>query len=295
MSLHVFFRAQKVNYIQCFQGYQGNNIYYFQKYQQWFQLIIMTIHLSESYTDDLHLHDDINENIAYVMPFDVALEELQNEHFNMFLLTIEYNTVSIFFDNNGLLKLFDSHSRDLCGMPTPRGSCVLLEFEFVIKLTEYLRFLFRPGVVFELKGVKIVNFANNEQLQNKNETVACINRTTYNNHDNVLGNEKVRYTEECSIYIYSLCFATIMNCSYWSKQTQIAIIENALERYFGSLIDENQICPFPKSVIICNETIKIDYSSKYASLLHTVIYLIYLIRKYKMLLILFNFCQFQAH
>ena len=95
------------------------------------------------------------------MPFDVALEELKNEHFNMFLLTIECNTVSIFFDNNGLLKLFDSHSRDFCGMPTPHGSCVLLEFESIIKLTEYLRFLYRPGVVFELRGVKIVNFANN--------------------------------------------------------------------------------------------------------------------------------------
>ena len=35
-------------------------------------------------TDDLHLYHDIIENIAYVMPFDVAIEELQNEHFNMF-------------------------------------------------------------------------------------------------------------------------------------------------------------------------------------------------------------------
>ena len=43
----------------------------------------------------------------------------------------------------------------------------------------------------------------------------------------------------------------------------MAIIENALESYFGSLIDENQICPFPKSVIIGDETVKIGYSSKY--------------------------------
>ena len=48
-----------------------------------------SLELSESYTDDPHLHHDIIKNIAYVMPFDVALEELQNEHFNMFLLTIE--------------------------------------------------------------------------------------------------------------------------------------------------------------------------------------------------------------
>ena len=43
---------------------------------------------------------------------------------------------------------------------------------------------------------------------------------------------------------------------YWSKQTEIAIIENALEGYFGSLIDENQTCPFPKSIKIGDETIK---------------------------------------
>ena len=60
----------------------------------------------------------------------------------MFLFPIEYNTVSIFFENNaGLLKLFDSQSKDLCGKPTPHGLCVLLEFESTIKLTEYLRCL----------------------------------------------------------------------------------------------------------------------------------------------------------
>ena len=35
--------------------------------------------------------------------------------------------------------------------------------------------------------MKIVNFVSNKQLQDTNETIACINRTTYNN-DNVLGN-----------------------------------------------------------------------------------------------------------
>ena len=65
--------------------------------------------------------------------------------------------VNIMNMGNGL------YSRDLCGIPT-HGSYVLLEFESIIKLTEYLRFLYSSGVVFELKGVKILNFANNEQL-----------------------------------------------------------------------------------------------------------------------------------
>ena len=62
--------------------------------------------------------------------------------------------------------------------------------------------------------------------------IACINRTTYNN-DNVLGNEKVLCTEECSVYFYSLCFCHNYELQCCSNQTEIAIIENALERYLG--------------------------------------------------------------
>ena len=76
---------------------------------------------------------------ASVMPLDSALEQLQRETFSTFLLTIEQNTVSIFTDSNGLLKVFDSHARDSFGMPHPCGTCVLLEFDSVNDLTEYFK------------------------------------------------------------------------------------------------------------------------------------------------------------
>ena len=79
---------------------------------------------SDSYTGNLHL-DVVDENIPFVMPINAALEQLCQEQFNSFLLTIELNTVSIFIDKNSLFKVFDSHARDLCGMPDPCGSCVL--------------------------------------------------------------------------------------------------------------------------------------------------------------------------
>ena len=54
-------------------------------------------------------------------------------------MTIEQNTISIFIYSNGILKVFDSHARDLFGMPHRHGNgtCVLLEFDSISDLTEY--------------------------------------------------------------------------------------------------------------------------------------------------------------
>ncbi len=49
-------------------------------------------------------------------------------------------------------------------MPHPYGTCVLLEFDSISNLTEYLKFIYRFGAIFELRGVKIVNVVCNKQL-----------------------------------------------------------------------------------------------------------------------------------
>jgi hypothetical protein len=94
---------------------------------------------SESYTANLHFSTG-SESIPFVMPLDSALEQLRQETFNSFLLTIEHNTVSIFTDSSGILKVFDSRARDSFGMPHSHGTCVLLEFDSIRNLTEYLKF-----------------------------------------------------------------------------------------------------------------------------------------------------------
>ena len=71
-----------------------------------------TLQFSESYTANLHF-STLEESIQFVMPIDSAFEQLRQEAFNSFLLTIEHNTVSIFTDSNGLLKVFDSHAKGL--------------------------------------------------------------------------------------------------------------------------------------------------------------------------------------
>ena len=113
-----------------------------------------SIELSQSYTGNVHL-PVMNESVQFVMPLDSALEQLQQEAFHSFLLTIEYNTVSIFAELNSIVKVFDSHARDSFGMPHPNGTCVFLEFDSVTNLIEYFKLLYRHDVIYEIKGVKI--------------------------------------------------------------------------------------------------------------------------------------------
>ncbi len=109
-----------------------------------------SLQFSESYTANLHF-SNLKESIQFVMPIDSAFEQLQQEAFNSSLLTIEHNTVSIFTDSNGLLKGFDCHATDSFGMPHPYGTCVLLEFDSISNLTEYFKFIYRFGAIFELR------------------------------------------------------------------------------------------------------------------------------------------------
>ena len=226
---------------------------------------------SESYTANLHFSTG-SESIPFVMPLDSALEQLRQETFNSFLLTIEHNTVSIFTDSSGILKIFDSHARDSFGMPHSHGTCVLLEFDSIRNFTEYLKFIYRFGAIFELRGVKIVNIGCSKQLENSNETVTDSSTTNNDTNFNYISSSAADdtprenyflYTRECSLYIYSICFSTIMNCSYWTYQTQSDIIEHAIEMYNNETInDKNQGSKhFPGSIEICGSQIDIVNTS----------------------------------
>jgi hypothetical protein len=204
------------------------------------------------------------------MPLDSALEQLQQQSFNLFLLTIEYNTVSIFTDSNGLLKVFDSHARDSFGMPHPHGTCVLFQFDSISNLTEYFKYTYRFGAIFELRGVKIVNIGCNKQLENSNESTDSTttnNDTNFNYSSSTAGDDTTSenyflYTRECSLYIYSICFSTVMNCSYWTYQTQSDIIEHAIKMYNETINDKNQPPKhFPGSIEICGSQIDIVNTS----------------------------------
>ncbi len=230
-----------------------------------------SLQFSESYTANLHF-STLEESIQFVMPIDSAFEQLWQEAFHSFLLTIEHNTVSIFTDSNGLLKVFDSYARDSLGMPHPYGTCVLLEFDSTSNLTEYFKSIYRFGAIFELRGVKIVNVVCNKQLEHLNETVtvtdsSMINdNTDFNNSSLTPGDETYNEnyflcTQECLVYIYFICFSTIMSCSYWTYKTQSDIIKHTVEIYD----DKNQQPSkhFPASIEICGSKIDIVSTSRH--------------------------------
>ena len=55
------------------------------------------------------------------------------------------------------------------------GQCVLFEFDSLTKFKEYLMFMHRHDVIYELKGVKIINY--NVQLEDIHMSDIPINRS----------------------------------------------------------------------------------------------------------------------
>ena len=77
--------------------------------------------------------------------------------FSSCLLTIECNTVAIFFRND-VCKLFDPHARDIYGDASISGTSVLLEFNEVEKLICYIQefYSYLTVAAFELRGIDVV-------------------------------------------------------------------------------------------------------------------------------------------
>jgi uncharacterized membrane protein YcfT len=77
---------------------------------------------------------------------EYGFENLMQEGYNSFLLTIGCNTVSV-YTTHGLLKVFDSHARNSFSMTDASGTCVLLEINSIINLVEYFKTLHGTDVL----------------------------------------------------------------------------------------------------------------------------------------------------
>jgi len=74
---------------------------------------------SPSYTGNIH--DKFSSiGFDFCMPIGNAIQISMEENYHMFLMTVQCNTVGIYCDENGKFKIFDSHVRDLFGLPHPR-------------------------------------------------------------------------------------------------------------------------------------------------------------------------------
>ena len=98
-------------------------------------------------------------------PF-VTLENALNKVFHSLnyescLLTIGMNTVAVMMPFPDVFKVFDSQSRDLCGMPSMSGYCVLTSVEGIQNFVQIFRLTSQCSqsndpIPFELKGVTCV-------------------------------------------------------------------------------------------------------------------------------------------
>ena len=97
-------------------------------------------------------------------PF-VTLENALNKVFHSLnykscVLTIGMNTVATIMPFPDVFKVFDSHSKDLYGMPSMSGYCVLISVEGIQNLAQYFHLTSQSSanvyIPFELKGVSCV-------------------------------------------------------------------------------------------------------------------------------------------
>jgi hypothetical protein len=214
---------------------------------------------SESYTGNLH-GVIIDESIPYVMPLACAVQNLLHENYDLFLVTIGCNTVSVYLMPNGSLKIFDSHARDSLGMAHPYGTCVLLEVNSVHNLAEYFKTCYSGDVLFELKGVKITVAQFTSYLQ-ENRSKLDQYLATY--HATIC-NSSVASAESCAIYIYSICFSTIKACKYWNNSTLDAITESAILVYKKCLNVGNEFTfnHLPQTLNVHEANVEIVYTAR---------------------------------
>ncbi len=150
--------------------YYGNNLYSVvsQSLNQDFLLLTEVPELVDIENDTFHLQYSESFSGALFMTVNndpyVTLEHAFNEiffttNYKSCLLTIGMNTIAIFMPFPDVFKIFDSHSRDLQGMPCASGSCILTSVEGVQNLVQYFELTScsqcqNVCILFELKGVK---------------------------------------------------------------------------------------------------------------------------------------------
>ena len=119
--------------------------------------------------------------------------------------------------------MFDSHGRNVYGLPDMHGTCILLEVSSVTHLVEYFKSIYNLSVLFELKGIKIfydlqidthpMNMNSELQIEDKQE-IPDENRADLAHFSAVF----------C---FYSICFSTTTSCTYWKSHTLSAIADHA--------------------------------------------------------------------
>jgi hypothetical protein len=145
-------------------------------------MILLILEYSDSFSGALWMEYN---NEPYVTLEHAFHEVFDAGNYKACLLTIGANTVAVLMPFPDVLKVFDSYSRDMHGMPAAVGYSVLVSFEGIQNLTRFFHNSCNyPGQnsensQFELKGVKC---HRNISLSNSLDNTAN-DDTTSNNRD----------------------------------------------------------------------------------------------------------------
>ena len=177
------------------------------------------------------------ESFSYCTSLYSAFQSLRGGRYSSFILTIGNSTVSIYCTEDNIYKVFDSHARDLFGMPHAQGTCVLLEMKSITDLVEYFKTLYSASnVLFEMKGVHITNGVSCSQ----NEiTIKCHSEISETVHTSKSAGVLSTFDDSnlfdfkrcCAIAFYCICFSLINPCGYWNSATLYSIVEHANNFY----------------------------------------------------------------
>ena len=103
-------------------------------------LIVYSLQYSESFTGSLFMTSNIGPYMSLRnSPLGVFSNSQQN--YNCCLLAIGINTVAVFKNSEQSFQIFDSHSRDLYGMPDSFGRRILVRIEGLENVASYLQIL----------------------------------------------------------------------------------------------------------------------------------------------------------
>ena len=173
------------------------------------------VRFSESYSGTVD-QETTTEGYQYCTSLQTAFESLMSENYRSFILTVGCITVAIYYTNNEIFKIFDSHARDLYGNSHPQGTCVLLEASSINSLVQYFQSIHNNQTLFEVKGIQV------NEVQNGNSVPAVPQ-----NH----ANKTNKFNTNCAVVIYSLCYAVMTPSSYWNSNALATIVENGNKLY----------------------------------------------------------------
>ena len=93
---------------------------------------------SDSFAGDVFMITDNEPFYSMTSALNKIFSHSELDYQNC-LLTIDCNTLAICMISEGKFKIFDSHLRDLYGMPDPFGKCVIIDVESLDNLSLYFQ------------------------------------------------------------------------------------------------------------------------------------------------------------